>query len=125
MKKVLIIFCFSFFWHGGTIASTNYTAVRDSVEKSVQFPDAGQFTKATLDHRIIDSEAGTYGYDIYADGKRLIHQPTIPGLTGNRGFPSKAGAEKAAQLVIGKIRNGEMPPSVTQEELEKSGALEK
>ncbi|MFM2207284.1 MAG: hypothetical protein RL213_1259, partial [Bacteroidota bacterium] len=36
---------------------------------------------------------------------------------------TKAGAEKAAQLVIGKIRNGEMPPSVTQEELEKSGAL--
>ena len=61
----------------------------------------------------------TYGYDIYADSKLMIHQNSIPGLPGTEGFKTKAYAEKVAQLVISKIKKGEMPPTVTTEEMKK------
>ena len=49
----------------------------------------------------------------------LIHQPVIPGLPGNKGFKTKPDAEKVAKLVIEKIRKGQMPPTVTTEEMKK------
>ncbi len=65
----------------------------------------------------------TFGYDIYSGGKLLIHQPTIPGLPGNSGFTNKKNAEDVAKLVIKKIKKGEMPPSVSVEELKKLNAI--
>ena len=53
----------------------------------------------------------------------MIHQPSAPGLPGNEGFKTKAAAQKVADLVIQKIKNGEMPPSITKEEMQKIGAL--
>ena len=40
-------------------------------------------------------------------------------MPGNEGFKTKADASKVAQLVIGKIKKGEMPPTVTIEEMQK------
>ena len=40
-------------------------------------------------------------------------------MPGNEGFKTKADAEKVAQLVIDKIRKGEMPPTVTIKEMKK------
>lgn len=58
-----------------------------------------------------------WGYDIYIDKKILIHQPTIPGLAGKEGFKTKSDAGKVARFVIEKLKKGEMPPSVSKEEL--------
>jgi len=63
----------------------------------------------------------TFGYDISMEGKMMIHQPSIPGLPGNKGFDTKEQAEKVARLVMGKIEKGEMPPTVTTEELKNLG----
>ena len=41
----------------------------------------------------------------------------MPGLPGAEGCRTKADAEKLAAFVIGKIQKGEMPPSITTEEL--------
>lgn len=49
----------------------------------------------------------------------MIHQPAIPGIPGNEGFKTKEAAQKVADLVVNKIKKGEMPPSVTIEELKK------
>lgn len=73
---------------------------------------------ATLSHKIIDSADKTFGYDIYSDGRLLVHQPSIPGKPGNKGFKTKAAAEKTAKFVMEKIKKGEMPPTVTDKELE-------
>ena len=40
-------------------------------------------------------------------------------MPGNEGFKTKADAEKVAQLVITKIKKGEMPPTVSVEEMKK------
>ena len=83
------------------------------------FPAASAYANTKLSYKIIDAPNKTFGYDVYADGKLMIHQQSIPAMPGNEGFTTKAEAEKVAQLVMGKIRKGEMPPTVTVEELKK------
>ena len=69
-------------------------------------------------YRIIPSEGNTYGYDISINDKLLIHQPNIPGMGGNKGFAKKSDAEKVAILVIKKLQEGMMPPTVEKKELD-------
>lgn len=86
---------------------------------TAKFPSASTFANAKLTYKIIDAAGKTYCYDVYADGKLMIHQSSIPGLPGNKGFATKADAEKVAQLVVKKIKNGEMPPTISIEEMQK------
>ncbi len=72
---------------------------------------------ATITHQIVDAPNGTYGYEILADGKLLVRQRNVPGQPGNTGCGTKADAEKLAALVADKVKRGEMPPTVTKEEL--------
>jgi len=60
---------------------------------------------------------GEWGYDILIDGNMYIHQPNIPAFSGDYGFKTKQDAQKVAEFVVDKIRNNEIPPSVTTEEL--------
>jgi hypothetical protein len=78
---------------------------------------AGAHVSQALDIRIIPSAEHTWGYDIYSDGRLFIHQPSVPGLPGNRGFASQQKAKKAADIVCRKIRKGITPPTVSIEEL--------
>jgi hypothetical protein len=80
-------------------------------------PTAGQVAKAKLTYKLIDADGVGYGYDIFADGKLLIHQPNIPGRPGTDGFRKKTDSEKVAMLVIKKLRNKELPPTITDGEL--------
>lgn len=81
------------------------------------------YSNGKLSYKIISAPHNTFGYDIYDDGKLIIHQNSIPGLPGNKGFATKANAEKVAKLVISKINAGEMPPTVNIEELKKLKAI--
>ena len=74
-------------------------------------------------YKIIPSIANTWGYRIYQNGKLKIDQPTIPGVPGNAGFKSKDAAERVAVLAIEKMKKGEIPPTVTAEELKQLNAL--
>jgi hypothetical protein len=96
-------------------------AQQQQTEKTdnAKFPDANAFAHTKLTYKIIDAPNKTFGYDIYADGKLMIHQTSIPAMPGNDGFKAKADAEKVAQLVIKKIKKGEMPPTVSVEEMQK------
>jgi len=75
--------------------------------------------------RLIPAEGGTWGYDIFSDQRLYIHQPSIPGLPGNKGFATKAKAQKAADIVCQKIRKGITPPTVSIEELRKANLIPK
>jgi hypothetical protein len=76
-----------------------------------------------LTYQIIDSQNNTFGYDVYRDGKLLIHQTSIPALPGNDGFKTRDDAARVAELVMYKIRKGEMPPTITAEEMKELGVL--
>jgi hypothetical protein len=88
---------------------------------AAQFPPKAFGTNANtkLTWKIIDAPNHTYGYDVLADGRLIIHQKSIPAMPGNEGFRTQANASKVAQLVTGKIKKGEMPPTVTIEEMKK------
>ncbi|MBO4244573.1 MAG: DUF4907 domain-containing protein [Bacteroidales bacterium] len=58
-----------------------------------------------------------WGYAIFADEKKLIMQKQIPVVEGNHVFESQEDAYNCAHLVIKKLLSGEMPPSVTRQEL--------
>ncbi len=78
---------------------------------------------ADISYKIIPAPGNTCCYDVYMDGRLLIHQPNVPGLPGNEGFKTKDGAVKVAELVISKIKMGEMPPSISIEEMKKLGVI--
>ena len=71
-----------------------------------------------ITYKIIGAPDKTFCYDIFVDGKLLIHQPSIPGLAGKLGFALKSDAEKVASLVIRKLEHGIMPPTIEPRELD-------
>jgi hypothetical protein len=78
--------------------------------------------KTQFDYFIIKADSSTYGYSIYANGNLYIQQNTIPGMPGNKGFADTTSCGQVARLAIQKIRQGEMPPAITPEELKKTVA---
>ena len=64
-----------------------------------------------------------FGYNILIYDAIYNHQPHIPAINGMRGFHTKDQAYKAAELVVYKIHNNIMPPSLSPQELDSLGAL--
>ena len=94
-------------------------------KEATQQKEKNLYAEAEITTKIIPSAKKTYGYEILLNGRILVHQPNIPALTGNEGFTTKERAQKVADFVIKKIRNNEMPPTVTIDDLKKMGVLKK
>ena len=92
-------------------------------QKKARFPPVAAFTKAVITYTLLPGINNTWGYDILVDKRMMIHQPTLPGLPGNQGFKTRAAATSVARLVIAKMKKGEMPPSVSIEEMKKLKAI--
>jgi hypothetical protein len=71
-----------------------------------------------IHYKIITAAGHSFGYDIYSNGKILVHQVSIPGLPGHQGFTRRKDAEKVAALVVKKLEKKMMPPTVTRAELD-------
>ena len=67
--------------------------------------------------KIFSNTDNSYGYEILDKGRVLIHQQNIPGQPGVKGFQNKNDAKKVASLVIKKLSQGIMPPTVEKKEL--------
>jgi hypothetical protein len=61
---------------------------------------------------------GGFGYDLLSGGTTLIHQPHIPAINGMKGFATREDAEKVAGLMLYKVKNGIMPPTISIEEMD-------
>lgn len=62
-----------------------------------------------------------WGYDIYIDGKRSIHQPIIPGVAGNNSFSSEEKAKTTGTFAINKMKQTGGLPTITIKELDSLG----
>lgn len=100
-----------------------FSAFKTYSQTESNFPKENTNKNSKISYIIIPSVNKTWGYDIYLEKRLFIHQATIPGYTGNNGFKSKADAKKVAKQIVIKIQNGEMPPSITIEELKKLKVL--
>ena len=101
----------------GTSISADETVGKEVKQQKNPYADA------EISIKIIPSANHTFGYDVLLYGRPLVHQPTIPGLPGNEGFSTRERARTVAEFVVKKIRNNEMPPAVTIEDLNNMGVL--
>ena len=119
LKGFLCILFMLFIFAGipGTSISADEPAGKEAKQQN------NPYANADINTKIIPSANNTFGYDILLYGRPLVHQPTIPGLPGNEGFTTKERAQTVAEFVVKKIRNNEMPPTVTIEDLNNMGVL--
>ena len=120
MKKFILLF-YSLIIVFAAHAQNAETPKNENVGAS--FPSGERFKGANLTYNIIPAANNTWCYDILMEGRMFIHQPSAPGLPGNEGFKTREAAAKVAELVISKMKKGEMPPSITIEEMKKLNAL--
>jgi hypothetical protein len=62
-----------------------------------------------------------WGYDLYVDGKRSIHQPIFPGLRGNSSFQSEEDAMKMGQLAANRMKTTGSLPTVVPNDFDSLG----
>jgi len=84
---------------------------------------AKKMSKAQITYFIIKAPDNKFGYSIFIDGQMYIEQKSIPAIEGNKGFDTKEDAEKIAKLAIEKIKQGEMPPTISVDELKGEGVI--
>ena len=78
----------------------------------------GLLSPSPYTYTIIPAADHTWCYDVYQNGRVFIHQTSIPGQPGNLGFARKKDAEKIAALVVFKLENHVLPPTVTRQEMD-------
>ncbi len=103
------------------VTTRDSTMIDDSLKNQMDEEKgqiASKMAKATLTHFIIRVPDEKFGYTVFIDGKMYIEQKSIPAISGNAGFVSKEDAEKVAKLVIEKIKQGEMPPTISIQDLQ-------
>ncbi len=105
--------------------STKNTPVSKPASKQVKskLVKVKNAVDAQFQYFIIKANDNTYGYRIYVDGNLYIEQTTIPATSGNSGFADTIAAGKCAKLVIKKIQQGEMPPTLTTADLKKNNLI--
>ncbi|CAN5496896.1 hypothetical protein BH10BAC1_BH10BAC1_07330 [soil metagenome] len=59
-----------------------------------------------------------WGYDLYVDGHLTIHQPIIPGVSGNHSFSTEEKAKKTGTFAIKKMKLTGGLPTITIKELD-------
>lgn len=62
-----------------------------------------------------------WGYDIYIEGKRNIHQPILPGVPGNQHFSSEKDATITGTFAVNKMKQTGGLPTITIKELDSLG----
>lgn len=107
----------------GVLSAQAPSIVEQTDKNPTQSPDGSAYVNSNLTYNIIDAPNNTFGYDVFVDGKLLIHQLNIPAMPGVEGFKTKEDAIKVAELVMSKIGLGEMPPTVSTEELKNIGII--
>jgi hypothetical protein len=118
LMVAILLMLFVVACHTGTSLSTDSSPAAQEIKQQ-----ENPYAKADITTKIIPSANNTFGYDILLYGKPLVHQPSMPGLPGNEGFTTQERAQTVADFVVKKIRNNEMPPTVTMEDLNTMGVL--
>ena len=124
MKKFIPLALILFILACRSSAKDNDNASRDTIPRTendsflAQFQSekkkiAAQMAQSEVTYFVIKTPDEKFGYSIFINGNLYIEQTTIPALEGNNGFEKKEDAEKVALFVIKKIKEGEMPPTIT------------
>jgi hypothetical protein len=84
-----------------------------------------QITSDKIDVKAFEvKETQGWGYDIYVDSKRMIHQPNIPAIQGNRSFKTEKQALTAGLFAADKLKRTGTLPTITPKELDSIGVIQ-
>jgi len=64
-----------------------------------------------------------WGYDIYSNGDRIIHQPTIPAVSGISSFKTEEDASRTGHYAMNKMMKSGSFPTLSIQELDSLGVL--
>jgi hypothetical protein len=118
---ILVLLILAFFGKGSLYPTSNVDVQKKSkVERmigdsSIEFPKPA--TTGNFSYIVFLNHDKTWGYNIFLDHTLMIHQATIPGVQGMKGFVSEKDAGTVASLVLKKLQQNVTPPSISQEEL--------
>ncbi|MEO5645432.1 MAG: DUF4907 domain-containing protein [Bacteroidia bacterium] len=92
--------------------------------ENVNYPDSALAQDITFKTFIVkdslDKEKG-WGYDLYVDGKRTIHQPLIPAVPGNDAFATEKDAKITGELAVQKMKLTGSFPTISIHDLDSLG----
>ncbi len=77
----------------------------------------------TISYKIVFTENEGWGYQIFEGSTMLINQIHIPVIQGIHSFSSKENATKTADYIMQEVKNGNFPPTLTQEILDSLDVL--
>ena len=118
LSPFLLIIAFLAFFPSCGNESSNTSTGSPPLETPTTIDSSQVATPLNLRIQTFQNEDQSWGYDVYLNEKRYIHQPHQPAVGGKEGFKTEAHAQQVAAIVEEKIRKGIMPPSVTPEEVQ-------
>lgn len=68
-------------------------------------------------------EPSGWGYDIFVDKIKTIHQPGIPAISGNHSFKTQDDAFRTGTYAADKMKSSGSLPTLTMNELDSLGVL--
>jgi len=124
MKSILLLFYALLFIACSEQEKPEFSKAK-SPDTEIQIIEMEIVTEVTADfgYSIFQNADGSYGYEIHNNGAKVIRQQHIPAVPGNSGFENKEEAKAMAELVIRKLANQIMPPTVSVEEVDSIRAL--
>lgn len=92
-------------------------------DESATTSDAQSTESSTWSYKVYLVSEGNWGYQLFDGATMVINQPSIPAVQGIAGFDTKEKADKTARFVLEKMKRGEIPPTISREELERLNVL--
>lgn len=115
----ITLFFISFFIFCQTVNAQTNSLSRQPSNQSIP----SGLSKGNITYGFLPSLHQTWGFQILVNQKPLIKQLSIPAVPGNLGIRDTTAAGKVARLMIRKMKQGEMPPTVTIPEMKKIKAI--
>ncbi len=129
--SILGLFVFPFFFSCtnsiGDENQKNAALHNEQITETSDTPQPPTFSSQSFEVKtfeIKDTVSGKslgWGYDIYVDGKRNIHQPILPGVAGNKHFSSEEHATITGTFAVNKMKQTGGLPTITIKELDSLG----
>lgn len=107
----------------GAVSSESPVSITDSTNSSPKMPHFSSKSMEVKTFEVKDSlgRSQGWGYDIYVEGNKTIHQPIIPAIPGNNSFKTETDAKKVGTFAIGKMLKEGSLPTILVTELDSLG----
>lgn len=100
------------------------SVLNDTATKQVEVPALPQsqnIEAKTYEVKDASGKSSGWGYDLYVEGKRTIHQEIFPGLPGNNSFQSEEDARRMGQLAADRMKLTGTFPTIVPNDFDSLG----